>query len=267
MGIIDINALNIPRGLSDDARASVDVSREVDGETVESVIFLIPTYPHFGGVRWWLSCPSCGGRSGKLYLPTPHGEFACRLCHDLTYESCLRSKASDAFVPLPIRRPGETGGDSRSPTLAAVVNETPGMRKLPSTTPSPDSWVELAELAPQEKALRGGRIASAFAPVPQPRKGARPSAADAGKGQITTRLAAPKLTEKIIAGWALDREEAETAPVAKVRGERFVASQLQAAPEEVYAAGFIPNGTSQPHNRFTGSAVNFIQIARFGPSS
>ncbi|MAY63764.1 MAG: ATP/GTP-binding protein [Rhizobiales bacterium] len=177
------------------------------------------------------------------------------------------SKASDAFVPLPIRRPGETGGDSRSPTLAAVVNETPGMRKLPSTTPSPDSWVELAELAPQEKALRGGRIASAFAPVPQPRKGARPSAADAGKGQITTRLAAPKLTEKIIAGWALDREEAETAPVAKVRGERFVASQLQAAPEEVYAAGFIPNGTSQPHNRFTGSAVNFIQIARFGPSS
>jgi len=98
VGIIDINALNIPRGLSDDARASVDVSREVDGETVETVIFLIPTYPHFGGVRWWLSCPSCGGRSGKLYLPTPHGEFACRLCHDLTYESCLRSKDSDAFL-------------------------------------------------------------------------------------------------------------------------------------------------------------------------
>ena len=59
---------------------------------------LSPTYPHFGEVRWWLSCPSCGGRSGKLYLPTPHGEFACRLCHDLTYESCLRSKDSDAFL-------------------------------------------------------------------------------------------------------------------------------------------------------------------------
>lgn len=61
-------------------------------------LLFIPIYPHFGGVRWWLSCPFCGGRSGKLYLPTPHGEFACRLCHDLTYESCLRSKDSDAFL-------------------------------------------------------------------------------------------------------------------------------------------------------------------------
>ena len=24
--------------------------------------------------------------------------FACRLCHDLTYENCLRSKDSDAFL-------------------------------------------------------------------------------------------------------------------------------------------------------------------------
>ena len=144
----------------------------------------------------------------------------------------------------------------------------PGMRKLPSTTPTPDSWIETAELAPQEKALRGGRIASAFAAVPQPRKGARPSAQDADKGQITTKLAAPKLTEKIIAGWALDRDrDTETNPATDVRGERFVASQLQAAPKEVYAAGFIPNGGSQPHNKFTGTAVNFIQIARFGPSS
>ena len=66
VGIIDINALNIPRGLSDDARASVDVSRDVDGETVESVIFLIPTYPHFGGVRWWLSCPSSPTAPGRV---------------------------------------------------------------------------------------------------------------------------------------------------------------------------------------------------------
>ena len=179
------------------------------------------------------------------------------------------SEASDAFVPLPIRRPGELDSDSRDAALTVAVEETPGMRKLPSTTPSPDSWVEFAELAPQENALRGGRIETAFAPVPQPRKGARPSAADAGKGQIATRLAAPKLTEKIIAGWALDRDrdEAKPNPATKVRGERFVASQLQAAPKEVYAAGFIPNGTSQPHNRFTGTAVNFIQVARFGPSS
>lgn len=176
--------------------------------------------------------------------------------------------ANDDFVPLPIRRPGEIEGDGRNAVPEAAVSETPGMRKLPSSTPTPDSWVELASLAPQEKALSGGRIASAFAPVAQPRKGARPSAEDAGKGQITTRLAAPKLTEKIIAGWALERASAEEpAPATDVRGDRFVASQLQAAPKEVYAAGFIPNAGSQPHNKFTGSAVNFIQVARFGPSS
>jgi uncharacterized protein YcbK (DUF882 family) len=175
--------------------------------------------------------------------------------------------AGDDFVPLPIRRPGEALADGSSVPYVAGAN-TSGMRKLPSSTPTPDSWVVMTELAPQEKALRGGRMASAFAPVPQPRKGARPSAQDAGKGQITTRLAAPKLTEKIIAGWALERDnDAETSPATDVRGERFVASQLQAAPQEVYAAGFIPNGGSQPHNKFTGTAVNFIQIARFGPSS
>ena len=176
--------------------------------------------------------------------------------------------ANDDFVPLPIRRPGEIEGNGRNAVPEAADSETPGMRKLPSSTPTPDSWVELASLAPQEKALSGGRIASAFAPVAQPRKGARPSAEDAGKGQITTRLAAPKLTEKIIAGWALERASAEEpAPATDVRGDRFVASQLQAAPKEVYAAGFIPNAGSQPHNKFTGSAVNFIQVARFGPSS
>ena len=94
VGIIDINALNIPRGLSDDARASVDVSREVDGETVESVIFLIPTYPHFGGVRWWLSCPSCGGRSGKLYLPTPQRASAgTRISPIESFQFCNRSSS------------------------------------------------------------------------------------------------------------------------------------------------------------------------------
>ncbi|TDH36335.1 DUF882 domain-containing protein [Pseudohoeflea suaedae] len=174
---------------------------------------------------------------------------------------------TDAFVPLPIRRPGDW--DAGGAQLTAEVAETPAMPKLAVTTTETDSPVELASLAPEASALQGGRIAESFAPAAKPRKGARPGADDAGRGQISTRTTAPKLTEKIIAGWALDRDRAarETSDPAKVRGERFVADQLKVAPREVYAEGFVPDGGSQPHNRFTGSAVHFIQVARFGPSS
>ena len=176
--------------------------------------------------------------------------------------------ANDDFVPLPIRRPGEAVPGATAP-VASGGGDMLGMRKLPSSTPTPASWIETASLAPQDQALSGGPLAEAFAPVPKPRKGARPSADDAGKGQISTRTTAPKLTDKIITGRALDRaDDTEAASVpAKVRGERFVADQLKVAPKEVYAAGFVPDGGSQPHNKFTGSAVHFIQVARFGPSS
>jgi len=45
---------------------------------------------YFGGERYWFVCQgrsdnSCGRRVGVLYLID--GNFACRLCHDLAYES------------------------------------------------------------------------------------------------------------------------------------------------------------------------------------
>jgi len=45
------------------------------------------TRPHFGGMRWWFSCPQCEKRCQKLYLPPRQWEIACRLCHNLTYTS------------------------------------------------------------------------------------------------------------------------------------------------------------------------------------
>jgi hypothetical protein len=56
-------------------RAAVQVAR------------LETTEPHFGGVRWWFSCPQCGKRCKKLYLPPGQWEIGCRLCHNLTYRS------------------------------------------------------------------------------------------------------------------------------------------------------------------------------------
>ena len=66
-----------------------------NSENVCTSIRLQPTQPHFGGQRWWLTCPlsvngtPCNRRVAKLYL---HGRyFGCRFCHDLTYQSCRES--------------------------------------------------------------------------------------------------------------------------------------------------------------------------------
>jgi len=48
---------------------------------------LVATRPYFGGVRWWVVCPGCGSRAGKLYLPPGRCSLRCRKCHGLTYRS------------------------------------------------------------------------------------------------------------------------------------------------------------------------------------
>jgi hypothetical protein len=70
-------------------------------ETEEQMHYRIrlgATWPHFGGVRWWLVCPlvtngrRCGRRVTKLYIGSQWGRyFGCRMCWNLTYTSCLES--------------------------------------------------------------------------------------------------------------------------------------------------------------------------------
>jgi hypothetical protein len=71
-------------------------------------ISIISTPCNYGGVRFWFICPgwkngiACRRRSRKLYL-SPRGHvFACRVCHELTYES--RQKSGSLFYEL-IERP------------------------------------------------------------------------------------------------------------------------------------------------------------------
>lgn len=40
---------------------------------------------HFGGCRWWIKYPQCLRRCAKLHLLG--GYFACRVCHNLVYQS------------------------------------------------------------------------------------------------------------------------------------------------------------------------------------
>lgn len=146
--------------------------------------------------------------------------------------------SGEDFVPLPIRRPGNRPVD--------LVADRPVQ-------------VEVAALVPVE---RGSRPVAATVVSS---KGNRPNAASAaGQPQRAATRTEPKLTETIISNWALTRERVKTMPTPPASVQRFVVSQLRAAPKVVYANGFAPNGGELPHNQFTGSAVNFISVARFG---
>jgi hypothetical protein len=74
---------------------------EPGGDLVECRLRLLPTPPHFGGLRWWFACPmqteqgECGRRVGKLYLPPGGRHFGCRRCHDLRYISSQEAHADD----------------------------------------------------------------------------------------------------------------------------------------------------------------------------
>lgn len=62
-----------------------------NGTDVELPIRLQTTQPHFGGTRWWFTCPlvqfgnACNRRVAKLHLQGLY--FGCRHCHNLTYRS------------------------------------------------------------------------------------------------------------------------------------------------------------------------------------
>jgi hypothetical protein len=80
------------------------------GEAFDYRIALRFTWPHFGGRRWWFTCPLlcrgalCGRRVGKLYLGGRY--FGCRQCHGLTYTSCQESHKYDGLYRLMARNMG-----------------------------------------------------------------------------------------------------------------------------------------------------------------
>jgi len=66
-----------------------------DGESIQLPIRLQTTAPHFGGTRWWLTCPltkagkRCERKVTELHLR--NRLFGCRHCLELTYWSCKQA--------------------------------------------------------------------------------------------------------------------------------------------------------------------------------
>lgn len=67
-----------------------------DPRACDYSVSITTTHCNYGGVRLWFICPgwkngiACRRRCQKLYLPRGHA-FACRVCHELTYESTQKS--------------------------------------------------------------------------------------------------------------------------------------------------------------------------------
>jgi hypothetical protein len=72
------------------------------GDPSNNVIEYTSTKCHFGGERFWFICPYCSRRVSKLYLPPSGDYYACRKCHNLTYESC---KEHDQRIDAIIKNP------------------------------------------------------------------------------------------------------------------------------------------------------------------
>lgn len=98
-----------------------------------------------------------------------------------------------------------------------------------------------------------------------PTKGGRPSrkdadAATAGRATLRTE---PKLTEKMVAQWALSKARLETSGGRSVKAPRFVSPTLRSQPTAVYTEGFKQQTASIDPARFNGSAVNFQAVKKF----
>ena len=63
------------------------------GERLNYAVRPQTTALHWGGLRWWFTCPlvvdgkPCGRRAQKLYLPIVGQYFGCRHCYHLAYDS------------------------------------------------------------------------------------------------------------------------------------------------------------------------------------
>jgi hypothetical protein len=75
-----------------------------DSEDVRIRVRLQTTPTHFGGERWWFTCPmivggvACDRRAGNLHLPPGAKYYGCRMCHDLTYRSCQKAHQAERLL-------------------------------------------------------------------------------------------------------------------------------------------------------------------------
>ena len=98
-------------GLTVEIREDVGISLPTLQNSPQQMIPIMTTRCHFGGVRRWFICPAvqngvpCRRRATILYATSHERLFACRQCHNLTFESAQRHDSRlDALVKLPFEQ-------------------------------------------------------------------------------------------------------------------------------------------------------------------
>ena len=151
-------------------------------------------------------------------------------------------------------------------------DEVAGMIDSLDNADKTNADANLAEMAsldlPKETVTRGFAI-----PASLPDDDAAMTPKAATKGHRLTRQEAkadandstriePKLTQNLIAQWALTKGRAEV--LAKpVKAPRFVSRTMRKQPTAVYAEGFSLDTAEVDPDRFSGTAVNFMPVKKF----
>ncbi|WHO74267.1 DUF882 domain-containing protein [Rhizobium sp. BT03] len=164
------------------------------------------------------------------------------------------------------RNEGDSQIASKAPEMTVEQAINAAMTQKPPAAKPP---LELAALAPMTKSASFGdgfdepatenAVAQGL-----PTKGGRPThkeaaAADASRATVRTE---PKLTQKMISQWALTNARLEMASK-QVKAPRFVSQTMRAQPTAVYAEGFNVKTASVDPARFSGTAVNFMEVRKF----
>ncbi|PDT82833.1 DUF882 domain-containing protein [Sinorhizobium sp. BJ1] len=228
---------------------------------------------------------------GSLKVPVPQmlerGDMNPLMGGETLVASANGQTSELGFVPVPGMRPaGEAALAAvaeakvtgplvpERPAAAASVAETIDMGRpaetrvalaAPTVGERPEPVIQMAAYAPQSDTnSRAAIFDSAFdTEADLPSKGARPRRQDAEAASRSSVRTEPKLTKKIISEWALSTGRVATLSK-PVKAPRFVSSSLRAAPTTVYAAGFNSNaGTAVDTARFSGNAVNFMEVKKF----
>ncbi|WP_026616251.1 DUF882 domain-containing protein [Ensifer aridi] len=165
-----------------------------------------------------------------------------------------------AFAERPVlASAAEPRGAAEAKTRVALAAPT-----VEDETPAAPPTVQVAAYVPQPSATsREAIFDSAFdTRADAPSKGARPKKQDAEAASRSSLRTEPKLTQKIISEWALTTGRVATLSK-PVKAPRFVSKSLRAAPTTVYAAGFTSNTGAMDTARFSGNAVNFMEVKKF----
>jgi len=175
--------------------------------------------------------------------------------------------SAQALSTLPSERPDVARPDEVKAMLEKVSTDDYQVASLTAMPPrsafSDPSGVDASpRLAVAARSAGSDPVAAVGGSVKTTPKEARANARDAKPGPKAVVLPAPPK----LARWALDGEDAvnEAATAETDAQPRLAYNLVRTAPVEVYTTGFTDTDEMGQAHRFTGSAVKFISVARFG---